>query len=113
MIHKTMQRIRTFESEMEWGKLISKTGTKIVIAGPKSRNSKQRDSFAGISAEVVGRRGRIRKGILCRGRRRSTRNPEPFSTSFRGYWKQLNIPAFNFHMLRHILPRIVLCRDLI
>ena len=38
-IRKTMQRIRTFETVWAEGKPVTRTGTKVVVAGPKSRNS--------------------------------------------------------------------------
>ena len=102
VIHKTMQRIRTFESEWNGGKLISKTGTKIVIAGPKSRNSNREIPLPEYLLKLLVKEREDQERYIMPGKKKEYTEPRTLQYQFQRILKQLNIPAFNFHMLRHI-----------
>ena len=102
MIHKTMQRIRTFESEWNGGKLISNTGTKIVIAGPKSHNSNREIPLPEYLLKLLVKEREDQERYIMPGRKKEYTEPRTLQYQFQRILRQLNIPAFNFHMLRHI-----------
>ena len=97
-----MQRIRTFESEWNGGKLISKTGTKIVIAGPKSRNSNREIPLPEYLLKLLVKEREDQERYIMPGKKKEYTEPRTLQYQFQRILKQLNIPAFNFHMLRHI-----------
>lgn len=103
MIHKTMQRIRTFEMVWNEGKQVSRTGTKIVIAGPKSRNSYREIPLPEYLLKLLEKEREDKKeGYVMPGKKKAYTEPRTLQYQFQRILKELNIPVFNFHMLRHI-----------
>ena len=95
VIHKTMQRIRTFESEWNGGKLISKTGTKIVIAGPKSRNSNREIPLPEYLLKLLVKEREDQERYIMPGKKKEYTEPRTLQYQFQRILKQLNIPALD------------------
>ena len=105
IVRKTMQRIRTFSSADEAG-MTGKTGTRVIITAPKSRNSIREIPLPGFLVELLKtarKSGQIsEEGYVLKGIRKEYTEPRTLQYRFQAILKKLGIPGFNFHMLRHI-----------
>ena len=105
IVRKTMQRIRTFSSADEAG-MTGKTGTRVIITAPKSRNSIREIPLPGFLLELLKtarKSGQIsEEGYVLKGIRKEYTEPRTLQYRFQAILKKLGIPGFNFHMLRHI-----------
>lgn len=101
-VRKTMQRIRTFETVWAGGKKITRTGTKVVVAGPKSRSSNREIPLPEYLLKLLEKRKGEKEGYVMPGKKKEYTEPRTLQYRFQRILKELGIPAFNFHMLRHI-----------
>lgn len=101
-IRKTMQRIRTFETVWAEGKPVTRTGTKVVVAGPKSRNSNREIPLPEHLLKLLEKMSGVKEGYVMPGKKKEYTEPRTLQYRFQRILKELGIPAFNFHMLRHI-----------
>lgn len=100
-IRKTMQRIRTFETVWADGKPVTRTGTKVVVAGPKSRNSNREIPLPEHLLKLLEKMSGVKEGYVMPGKKKEYTEPRTLQYRFQRILKELGIPAFNFHMLRH------------
>lgn len=101
-VHKTMQRIRTFETVWAGGKKVTRTGTRVVVAGPKSHNSNREIPLPEHLLKLLEKRSGEKEGYLMPGKKKEYTEPRTLQYRFQRILKELEIPAFNFHMLRHV-----------
>ena len=105
LVRKTMQRIRTFSSVAETEGMTGKTGTRVIITEPKSRNSIREIPLPDFLVELL-KNSRGNKasgeGYVLKGRKKEYAEPRTLQYRFQAILKTLGIPGFNFHMLRHI-----------
>ena len=93
-IRGTMQRIRTFRQE--------ETRTKIIISDPKSKSSNREIPVPAYLFDYLKRiKGNGEEYILA-GKKKEYLEPRTLQYRFKKILEQLEIPYFNFHMLRHI-----------
>ena len=93
-VTKTMQRIRTFQK--------GRTGTKVIISEPKSRTSNRVIPLPGYLLSFLKGMEGDRKGFLLQGKKKEYLEPRTLQYRFQRILKELQIPCFNFHVLRHI-----------
>ena len=108
-IRKTMQRIRTFETVWAEGKPVTRTGTKVVVAGPKSRNSNREIPLPEHLLKLLEKMSGVKEGYVMPGKKKEYTEPRTLQYRFQRILKELGIPAFNFHMLRHIFATNCIC----
>lgn len=93
-IRGTMQRIRTFQQ--------GETRTKIMISDPKSRSSNREIPVPAYLLDFLkGIKGN-KEGYILVGKKKEYLEPRTMQYRFKKILEQLEIPYFNFHMLRHI-----------
>ena len=118
LIRKTMQRIRTFspgdgtdgigekDDSIEKDGIGKKTGTRVILTAPKSRNSIREIPLPGFLMELLKssrkREEASEEGYVLKGRKKEYAEPRTLQYRFQAILKKLGIPGFNFHMLRHI-----------
>lgn len=102
VICKTMQRIRTFETVLKGGKTVTRTGTRVVVAGPKSRNSNREIPLPEYLLKLLEKESGEKEGYVMPGKKKEFTEPRTLQYRFRRILKELGIPEFNFHMLRHV-----------
>ena len=100
-IGKTLQRIRTFQDNCEEISGPCSTGTKITITTPKSNNSDREIPLPDFLLELLQKKGK-QKGYFMPGKKKEYTEPRTLQYRFQKILKNLEIPSFNFHMLRHI-----------
>lgn len=93
-IRGTMQRIRTFQQE--------KGGTKVIVTGPKSRSSNREIPLPAYLLEFLKGIKGTEDGYVLSGKKKEYLEPRTLQYRFKKILEQLEIPYFNFHMLRHI-----------
>ena len=89
-----MQRIRTFQQE--------KSGTKVIVTGPKSRSSNREIPLPAYLLEFLKGLKGTKEGYVLSGKKKEYLEPRTLQYRFKKILEQLEIPYFNFHMLRHI-----------
>lgn len=93
-IRETMQRIRTFQQ--------GKTATKIIVTCPKSKTSNREIPLPGYLLDYLKNMKGSKEGYVLRGRKKEYLEPRTMQYRFEKILRQMDIPHFNFHMLRHI-----------
>ena len=89
-----MQRIRTFQQE--------KSGTKVIVTGPKSRSSNREIPLPAYLLEFLKGLKGTKEGYVLSGKKKEYLEPRTLQYRFRKILDTLGLPSFNFHMLRHI-----------
>lgn len=101
-ISKTMQRIRIFQNNQEKDISESGKGTKIVITSPKSLNANRVIPLSENLLEILNMHRGEKNSYIIQGIKKEYAEPRTLQYRLQKILKKLNIPLFNFHMLRHI-----------
>lgn len=93
-ITKTMQRVRFLEG--------NKDKSKIMITSPKSVNSNRIIPIPNDILEKLKLAQGKQEDFIVEGMKKKYAEPRTLQYRFKALLKEINIPTFNFHMLRHI-----------